>query len=146
MIRRHIPFGWILAAACVGCWSLCNPVSVCAAAVPSRIECPGTLPSDTVTMRERPDGWTQAAPAGHPLDERGVLTGAPDEQAYLMPDRPGSKRNSEKWSFYTPHGYQHWVYCKYGAVLLARRIPANVKECVATDGKRGGGETVFLCK
>lgn len=146
MTGRGFPLDWVLAAAGAGIWALSNPVG--AAAAPIRIECPRTLPPDVMAMRERPDGWTQAVPAtpvGYPLDGRGVLTGAPDEQAHLKPDRPGAKPNSEKWSFYTPHGYQHWVYCQYGPVVLARRIPASVKECVATKAKNAG-QTIFVCK
>lgn len=144
MSDRYFPFGLVLAAAGAVVWALSNP-GLARAAAPIRIECPRNLPSDTVAMRPRPDGWTQAAPAGYPLDERGVLTGAPDEQAYLIPDRPGEKRHSEKWSFYTPHGIEHWVYCKYGPVLLARRIPPDVKECTATEGKTSR-VTVFQCR
>lgn len=145
MTNRNVLLGRMLATTCVVFWALSNCTLLHAAPAPTRLECPKTLPPDAVAMRERPDGWTQAAPAGYPLDERGVLTGAPDEQAYLMPDRPGEKANSEKWSFHTPHGYQHWVYCKYGSVVMARRISADVKQCVATEDRRSG-LTVFLCK
>src|SRR5687767_12296306 len=99
MTRPNFPHGAAFLLVFSAAWMLGRPPAY-AAPAPMRIECPRTLPSDAVAMRQRPDGWTQAAPAGYPLGERGVLTGAPDEQAYLMPDRPGAKPDSEKWSFF----------------------------------------------
>lgn len=145
MTGRDFAFSLVLAAGGAIGGMLSQPATARAAESPVRIECPRTLPDDAVTKRQRRDGWTQAVPGEHSLSDWGVLTGAPDEQAYLMPDRPGAKPDSERWSFYTPHGYQHWVYCKYGPVLLARRISPAIKECVGTVGKTSK-LMAFLCK
>lgn len=124
---------------------LAVPAIARAATPPVRIACPKELPADTVVMRERSDGWVQAAPGGRRLDEWGLLTGAPDGETYLVPDRPGAKRGSEKWSFHIPHDHQHWVYCSYGSVLLARRISADTKQCVVSHAK-AGSVPVFACE
>lgn len=53
-----------------------------------------------------------------------------------------------RWNFEKPHGYETWLYCAYGPVQLAHRIPLNATECTVTIEfeKDRRGPTVFVCK
>ena len=146
MSGRGIPFGLLLATAGAMAWLLSHPVTVRAAAAPQyRVQCPKSLPADTTPTRARDDGWTASAPAGFIVDGAGMLHGAPDEQGYLKPDTTGTVKRGKgevsvtRWSFDMPHWYETWLYCTYGPIELARRIPVNATACTVTikvDGKQ----------
>ena len=111
-------------------WLLSHPVTARAAApAPFRVQCPQSLPA-------------------------GMLHGAPDEQAYLKPTSGGKTMRGKRavfvtrWTFDVPHGYETWMYCGYGAVELARRIPVTATECTVTTEYEGKQRMppIFVCR
>ena len=156
MTARGFPIGLTLVAAGAMSWLLSHQQLAWAAPAPQsfRVQCPRELPVGAVPVSERADGWAVTAPGGRALDSWGILTGAPDEQAYLKPTESkqtnrGMRENaSSRWVLAVPHGYEHWMYCSYGSVLMARRIPPDAVECIATtttEAKQSGA-TVFVCR
>ena len=122
--------------------------------VPFIVECPATLPAGAVPMQTVLSRWTVAAVRPWAFDGSGMLHGAPDEEAYLVPDATGSAKRVagspavRRWTFELPHGYEKWVYCAYGPVQLAQRTPVDATECTATEKTDGGKfkPTVFVCR
>ncbi len=150
-------FPWRLALTTVGviAWLVSHPVAAHAAlAAPFRVECPQSLPAGMVPTHEQANGWTVSAPAGRRIDGAGMLHGAPDEQAYLKPTSGGTTKRGKRavsvtlWTFDVPHWYETWVYCAYGPVELARRIPEKATECTVTVEREGAQRmpTIFVCK
>jgi hypothetical protein len=119
-----------------------------------RVVCPPALPANTASVRKSQDGWTVSKSGNQPFNGSGMLHGDPDEEAYLVPDSvvgPKAGKSSHatrRWTFGVPHGHEKWIYCAYGTVQLARRIPAHASECTATESLDRGsyGPTVFRCK
>jgi hypothetical protein len=74
--------------------------------------------------------------------------------AFLIPGRVDERRRGQRsesvqrWTFDLPHWYETWLFCSYGPVDLALRIPVNATECVATVAYVGEKRqpTVFICK
>lgn len=137
MTRLGSPYGVTLAAA--GAMVCMLSYQQPARAAPAfRVECPRMLPGDAVPVREHADGWAVTAPAGRVLDGWGILTGAPNEEAHLKPGSSTETRRgtrtiaTSRWNLEVPHAYEHWMFCSYGAVILARRLPATATECTAT--------------
>lgn len=121
---------------------------------PYRVVCPEELPPGLVPTRTPTDGWATSAPQPWPVDGSGMLHGAHDGEGYLVPDsadlkkRGTRKTDIRRWTFDVPHWHETWLYCAYGPVQLARRIPVDAKECTVTVEFNGGqrGPTVFVCK
>ena len=105
-------------------------------------------------MRKHANGWTTSARMGRRIDSAGMLHGAPDEQAYLKPTSGGPTMRGKRavfvtrWTFDVPHGYETWLYCGYGAVELARRIPVTATECTVTTEREGKQRMppIFVCR
>ena len=154
MRGRDFPFGLLLAWVAAMGWLLTRPlIAHGAPTAPFRVVCPMLLPADMVPMRSTADGWT-ATSGVWPVDDSGMLHGAPNEGAYLLPDWKKTQKNSghtidnRRWSLYVPHGHEKWIYCGYGPVQLARRVPVDATECTVTVDFKGKqrGPTVFVCK
>ena len=104
--------------------------------------------------RERPDGWTASAPAGFVINGAGLEHGTPGEKAHLKPTSSRTTKRGKKeisvtrWTFDLPHSYETWLYCTYGSIELAKRIPATATECTVTVETEGLNRlpTVFICK
>lgn len=124
------------------------------AAAAFHIECPRLSPEKALPLTVSADGWTVSTPASHRNDGAGMVHGAPDEQAYLVPTSNHAIKRGKtaiivtRWAFSLPHSYETWLYCAYGPVEMARRIPVNATECVATDERRGSERlpTIFDCR
>ena len=83
-----------------------------------------------------------------------MLHGAPNESGYLVPSWKKAEKRGKRtvdnrgWDLYVPHGYEKWVYCGYGPVQLAHRVPVDATECsvsVTFNGQQRG-PTVFTGK
>lgn len=155
MSDRDFPFGFVLTTVGVIAWIITHPVQARAApAAPFRVVCPQSLPAGMVPMHERADGWTVSVPEGRQIDGAGMLHGAPDEQAYLKPASGETTMRGKRavsvtrWTFDLPHWYETWVYCGYGSVELARRIPVTATECTVTFEREGArtSPTIFTCR
>ena len=152
MSQLDHPFGLLLATSAAMVSLLSQPIA--AHAAPHRVECPHWLPPGSVPMRTTPEGWNMSASAPWKLDGSGILHGAPDEEAYLIPNyahktnRQGQTTSVRRWSFTVPHGFETWLYCTYGPVQLARPIPPTATECSATVIEIRGERisTVFACR
>lgn len=121
----------------------------------TQFTCPLLLPAKAFKADGAVEGWTALMPQEARLTGGGMLHGAPDESAYLVPSdsktRKTGKRTSiavSRWSLEQPHGYEKWVYCGYGPLELFQRVPVTATECVATSKLEDGAflETVFVCK
>ena len=125
-----------------------------AAAAPFTAVCPEGLPTAHVPARDAADGWAASASQTWPVDGSGMLHGPHDGEGYLIPGsaevrkRGDHKTDIRRWSFDKPHWFETWLYCGYGPVQLAMRIPVDATECRVTvefnKGQRG--PTVFVCK
>lgn len=119
----------------------------------THFNCPLTLPTGLVPPRVV-DGWTVAVPGAWTLDGSGMLHGPVDGEAYLVPDgsenRIDGKRElwSRKWTLGVPHAFETWLYCAYGPVQLAKKIPEKATECVVTVELNGRERvsTAFVCR
>ena len=120
-----------------------------------RVACPEELPPGHVPTRTPSDGWATSAPQRWLADGSGMLHGTHDGQGYLVPGASeqkklagGRKVHIRRWSFDTPHWHETWLYCAYGPVELAQRIPVKAIECAATMEFSGGrwGPAAFTCK
>ena len=125
-----------------------------AAVTPFHAVCPAVLPAGVVPLHGTAGDWTASAPAQWPVDGSGMLHGPADGQAYLVPDsarttRSGARKTHvRRWTLGSPHQNETWVYCAYGPVELARRIPVDATECTVTVDylRQQRGQTVFDCK
>jgi hypothetical protein len=121
-----------------------------------QMTCPPTLPKNAVPTRDHAGGWIVSSPGAEDWsqDDSGMLHGAPDGQAYLVPDVAEDKTRGDKrvslrsWKFSLPHGHEKWLYCGYGPVQLAHRIPSGATECsVRVEFHKGQRvPTIFTCK
>ncbi len=154
MSGRDLSVGLLLAGGAAMIWLLSRPIIAHAAPPPPfRVVCPMLLPADMVPMRSIADGWT-ATSGVWTVDDSGMLHGAPNESAYLVPTWKKTEKHGKRttdnrgWSLYVPHGHEKWLYCGYGPVQLARRVPVEATQCTVSvdfNGKRRG-PTVFVCK
>jgi hypothetical protein len=125
-----------------------------AAAAPFRVTCPALLAPAAFRPDRVPAGWVGTVPQDTRVSGAGLLWGPPDESGYLKPDEakttgPAGRRvNVTRWRLDVPHSYETWVYCAYGPLQLAKRIPAEAIECTASSTGSYGSfdEIVFACK
>ena len=134
------------------------PLTAHAATPPAgevRIACPLWLPAKAFKAEDTVKGWTALMPQEARLTGGGMLHGAPDESAYLVPDDSKVRRTGKhtstamsRWSLEQPHSYEKWVYCGYGPLELFQRVPTTATECAATSRLDRGAflDTVFVCK
>lgn len=156
MNRRAYHFGLSLAASCAMAWWLSQPLAAYAAPAPQRVDCPLSLPAGSVQPRALPDGWHLDAPESWswPLDGSGMLQGRPDESGYLVPTSAETKKTGgrkvsvRRWTMDVPHAHETWLYCGYGPVQLARRIPPTATDCTVTVEMDRGQRvsTAFVCR
>lgn len=160
MSGRGVPFGLLGVAGLV--WAVGQPVLVRATTVIAgpgtapvfRTHCPQSLPEGVLPTRERPDGWTASAPAGFVIDGAGMQHGTPGEKAHLKPTSSRTTKRGKKeisvtrWTFDLPHPYETWLYCTYGSIELAKRVPATATECTVTVETAGLDRlpTIIICK
>ena len=86
MIARSFAIGILWAGAAL--WALGQTTCVHSAPAHTaryRVACPDILPPGLVPTRTEADGWAMAAPQQWPADGSGMLHGAHDGQAYLVP-------------------------------------------------------------
>jgi hypothetical protein len=101
-----------------------------AAAAPTTISCPMTLPRETVTVHA-PQGWTGYSPSLMRLTGFGMMAGAPESMTYLVPT--SSKPGATTWRF--GRREEKWLYCTYdgsGAIQISRRLDDAATECTLT--------------
>lgn len=156
MNGRRFPFGLMSATAAAMAWCLSQPHAAYAAPAPQRFDCPLSLPPGMVPTRNLPDGWNMTAPEAWAwrLDGSGMLHGAPDEGGYLIPASAQTHKSRRReisvrrWVLSTPHGYETWLYCGYGPVQLARRVPPTATECTVTVevNREQRVSTAFVCR
>lgn len=124
-----------------------------------RISCPELLQPESMQPDRPPLGWSLYMPHALSLTEGGMLHGAPDESAYLVPDSYTSRKvgkqiiKTQSWSFDVPHGYPTWAYCGYGGaggpLQLFKRIADDATKCTLTTkgiGERTKQMAEFVCK
>ena len=119
-----------------------------------RIVCPLYLPADAIKKGQHlPENWTVSTEAWR-LDGGGLLHGSPDEEGILRPDVATAKKHGtrevsyRRWELSVPHPHETWLFCGYGPVKLARRIPVDATVCTSDGGAEKGIRvaTVFQCK
>lgn len=139
MILKHHPFA--LAAA----WLACT-VST---AAEYKVDCPSSLPSESVQLSPTPKGWTPFVPFALPLHSVGVMYGPPARMAILKPDE--SKRSRGKtittWTGLKSEPSEGtWITCDYGLgneVMLSKRIDDRTTACTVTYTKDSQGGDVI---
>ncbi|HTZ00438.1 MAG TPA: STY0301 family protein [Rhodocyclaceae bacterium] len=79
-------------------------------------------------------GWRESLPAddGHFLALAMFSDGAPEKQAWLVPDsedQPKNKVSTAKWKFAASENI--WLSCQYRqtTVMVSRQLPAGLKRC-----------------
>ena len=157
MTCQHIPLG-IIVATLAGL--VCTSASAASTgearptALHHRIVCPLYLPAQTMKdVQQSGVVWTVNAEAWR-LDGGGLLHGAPDEEGVLRPDVAQVKKRGtrdltyRRWDLSVPHPHETWLFCGYGPVKLAHRIPVDATVCTATGGAEKGVRvaTVFECR
>jgi hypothetical protein len=119
-----------------------------------QVSCPLSLPAATFKPDRVPEGWSGALPLDTRVSGAGLLHGPPKEMGVLKPGfakstgSAGRKVNVTRWKLDVPHPYETWVFCEYGPLQLAKRIPPNAVECTSTSKGSSAWfeEIVFTCK
>ncbi|MES2165354.1 MAG: STY0301 family protein [Pseudomonadota bacterium] len=124
-----------------------------------RITCPELLQPESMQPQRPPAGWDIYMPHALSLTEGGMLHGAPNESAYLVPDNYTSRKvgkqtiQTQSWTFDVPHGYTTWAYCGYGGaggpLQLFKRIADDATQCILTTksiDQRTKQMAEFICK
>jgi hypothetical protein len=143
-----------LAVAILSCYA-----SFMAHSAEQRFICPERLTPEMVKANRPPTGWIMYMPRGARLTEGGMLHGAPDQSAYMVPDDSNIKKSGQSsiqtdlWIFPAPEGEPTWVYCGYGGagapLQLFKRVADDATQCTLTSKTRDGlGKDVaeFVCK
>lgn len=109
-------------------------------AVTVAIECPPSIPENSVQLVNTPTGWKTFVGAPLYLHGAAPMSSPPEMLGELMED---SERRDKKGMVYTykidgkfPNG--KWLACKYGEsdqVTLARQLPDATDACVITTRK-----------
>jgi len=119
-----------------------------------RIECPPSLPQESVQIVQPPAGWTSFVRTSVRLNSAGLMFGPPSEMAISKPDRveslPG--KGIERWTGLdgaVPGG--KWMACNYGRyneLIMSKRIDDNTSECSVTytKAKHGDDHVDIVCK
>jgi hypothetical protein len=97
--------------------------------------CPAELPKGSIDVaRTAPAGWVASAPSLVRLDGGGMLSGPPDQMAYLVPasSRKLKGGGASTWNF--EPGEQKWLYCYYGGITvqLSKRMDDKATRCELT--------------
>lgn len=119
-----------------------------------QVTCPLSLPAAAFKPDRVPEGWSGALPLDTRLTGAGLLHGPPEEMGVLKPDfaksagSSGQKVNVTRWKLDVPHPYETWVFCEYGPLQLAKRIPPYAVECTAASKGSSAWfeEIVFTCR
>lgn len=91
------------------------------------------------------------------LSGGGLLHGAPDEQAYLRPDKTAEQKIGKEieyqvsWTLQQPHMFETWMFCSYGGqatLQLFRKVDPKASKCTATSRLEGGAfvKLEFECR
>ena len=112
------------------------------------ISCPKRLEPDAIQSQHPPAGWELHMLRPVYLTEGGMLHGAPEESAFLVPDGNTRRRKGKQtmetqhWSFDLPHGYTLWMYCGYGGggatLKLFKQVPESASECTLSSISTNG--------
>ena len=105
----------------------------CAVAAPAeQISCPASITTEQKIVN-LPTSWQTATDTTtHPLSTVTFYDGPPEQKASLVNDLQlqNASQRTATWKFTSnPRGY--WLACSYDrtAILLTRRLPANVAQC-----------------
>ncbi|MYN47288.1 hypothetical protein GTP23_19785 [Pseudoduganella sp. FT93W] len=114
-----------------------------ALAIEQPISCPKRLEPDAIQSQHPPAGWELHMLRPVYLTEGGMLHGAPEELAFLVPDGNTRRRigkqttETQHWSFDLPHGHTLWMYCGYGGsgatLKLFKQVPESASECTLSS-------------
>ena len=91
-------------------------------------ECPGILKDDVLRPGTPVVGWVTAPEQQH-LKGAGMMSGAPETETYLMPDKEA--KGIQRFEFTKGDG-QRWVWCGYGGMRLAKRLDDKATSCTIT--------------
>jgi hypothetical protein len=95
-------------------------------------ECPGILKEDVLKPGRVVAGWVTVTNQQH-LIGAGMMSGAPETEAYLMPDK--ETKGKQTFEFTSGDG-QRWLWCLYGGVRLAHRLDDKATSCTITTKTR----------
>lgn len=108
----------------------CGAVIPCAHAGDMTAECPSVVKDDSLKPGTPLAGW-QTVPTQQHLAGAGMMGGAPEMQAYLMPDKEDRPQGKQMFVFDKGDG-QRWFWCLYGGMRLAKRLDDKATRCTIT--------------
>ncbi len=123
-------------------------------AAPIKIDCPQTIKIDQSTDTED-TSWEMIPDAGLPpasLITIAVYTQHPSESGTLVADQSSRSAETQTTTWRLPADFApYWAACVYSTsrVLLAKKLPDNLKQCTLTEALRGqkaNGVVAFLCQ
>jgi hypothetical protein len=123
-----------------------------AVALGQTVSCPSVLPQGSVEVVRTPPGWFGFSPSQSRLDGGGMMSGPPQQMAYLVPASSRKVKGAgiaTGWQFAA--GEEKWLYCTYGtnAIQVAKRMDDKTTECTMTSREERKGviaELTAVCK
>ncbi|MDR0780383.1 MAG: hypothetical protein LBF16_06770 [Pseudomonadales bacterium] len=114
----------------------------CAFAANQDVQCPSTIPAESVHIADGEEGWIAYVLYPLKLTSAGFMQGEPSTRAHLKPwaTREIAGGDVATWVFEGLYSQGKWLSCEYagGVASLSRRIADTTSECSITyeDGEK----------